>query len=1839
MRTSMGSRLNLVRIAFAVLLAAAALFAVAALPATAHADNTKATVERINKNGDSWGIQKYSDIAKAFDEVKAWGKNDGTSKVTITLYDDFDSSSYGHIEFLGGKTYVLNLNGHIIDRGLVKEGSPGEGEGDGEVIDVEKNVTLTINGGTGDASKVEHKGYLPSHQEGYLWKSDPNDTHTGNDEKLSLYGGVITGGATNDKYGAGGIAMSDSGNVKVYLKNVTVAGNYADWWDYWFGKAYGYGGGVGMHGDDSTLELDNATIAYNCAEEKGGGVYVRDDSCNINLKNGSQISHNKALNYGGGIYADDEKLKVTLDNSKMSNNGHQAICFDDDDETLEVLNNSEISGNTYSGIRSTGTGMHLTFKNSTVRDNGYIAAVYITGDNTTIDAIDSTFCNNWDSWHHGGAFGLEGETTLNLKNSKIYGNSSAPGGGICCMAPSTINMDNSYIYNNTATLSSSYHDPVGGGIAFYEDSSGAMTLNMINGSSIYSNTGGGVYNNGYKLRIVSSDKTGTIRDNTTQTQFGSTQYAHNGGGICSQKGTLYVEGISITGNKTGGDGWYYAEGGGIYSKDTEFTLKDVTITGNTSRIYGGLFFSSTEYRAFTLQGRVIIEDNEYLYRWSSWGRPVLETGVSNANLSCALQTMCGGGSEDTYLKPTSRIGIDYAEGSLPRRISGNQAFMTKLGDAYKKVVFSDSDSRVIELDDDGYLYLKEGKSRFDLTLAYGDGQTATKKDIGRSNKVELKSADYPKCIDPADPSKGTYLLDYWTLETPNALIKTVKASAGMTELFMPYGDTKATAHYVEDATGAQLELADGNSWDKLGTKENVSVSSLAFTTCEGKQVTVLKSLLDSVVVESCSSADGTGSEAGLKKVTYTVKIPAGVFDELKLPVSSERVTSATTSVASNLGNKEDSACTVQAADGGIKLVATVTMGEQRTVTVTGLDVNKADTGQAAQIADVATTALVANNGTVTIATPAATGWNFTSWNTTELSGGATVKEQTANSITLENVTQDVSLGALYEPYVSAVDVTVAAPKVGDTLPTKFTSCRVTGTSFSGLDVTKSINEYGLSVVWKKYGSDEELDLETYKAEANTAYVGTATVTLGQTEADSGAIVKAKAADEKAYYYAFADNISVAVNGVAAITKRDTGAKKAVVTFTLATGKDKGFDHIVTDLSDVEVMQVADSSSYLPSSIEIALDKDDDKTKWKSCDVKWDSLPAAVGDTGEFTVTGKFTYEGSEYDVSRTFRLKAIGAPTSSIETGTYDKGQKLRLQAGSGWETSSDNVIKYCLVQGDVEKPAEDASYSDYDDETPIALDKNGTWTLFAYGQVDARTTETSRYVYKVRGIVAVDGGTAYVGDKSVGYALEGETVTIKADAAATRQQFAGWEIKEKSVELKDASASETTFTMPNNDVWVEATYKASAYLVTFDTGAWGSKVDKEEVKVGGKATKPTDPTRTNCTFEGWYADAACTEAYGFDSVVTADITLFAKWEVIEYTVEFDSNGGSPVESQKVVIGECADEPKAPTRSGYTFAGWQLDGKAYNFDDPVIKDITLTAAWQVIEDGTEYAKSVDVNLPDIVAGDELPATVKAVLVRYNGKQVELEAQLTWSTVEGDAVEAGSKAKAGTGYVVEATLAPSASPAVKYRSSMLVTFGGKSALGVSVGAGGNLEATYGFTTASKNIRGAELTLSKTKCAYDKNGCTPAATVTLDGKVLEQGADYTLRYQDSTKVGRAYAIVNGCGDYSGMLVAAYKIVPAKVTGVKVKAAGKGKLKVTWSKHKAQTDGFVVRYAVSKAALKAGKGTTLKVKGASKKRVVIKNLKSGKRAYVQVRAYKKAVGKTYRSAWSKVRSAKVK
>ena len=67
---------------------------------------------------------------------------------------------------------------------------------------------------------------------------------------------------------------------------------------------------------------------------------------------------------------------------------------------------------------------------------------------------------------------------------------------------------------------------------------------------------------------------------------------------------------------------------------------------------------------------------------------------------------------------------------------------------------------------------------------------------------------------------------------------------------------------------------------------------------------------------------------------------------------------------------------------------------------------------------------------------------------------------------------------------------------------------------------------------------------------------------------------------------------------------------------------------------------------------------------------------------------------------------------------------------------------------------------------------------------------------------------------------------------------------------------------------------------------------------------------------------------------------------ILTYTVSFNSYGGSSVESQVVKKGETATMPENPTKEGYEFVGWELNGYAYDFGSPITKDITLVARWQ-----------------------------------------------------------------------------------------------------------------------------------------------------------------------------------------------------------------------------------------------------------------------------------------------------
>ena len=158
----------------------------------------------------------------------------------------------------------------------------------------------------------------------------------------------------------------------------------------------------------------------------------------------------------------------------------------------------------------------------------------------------------------------------------------------------------------------------------------------------------------------------------------------------------------------------------------------------------------------------------------------------------------------------------------------------------------------------------------------------------------------------------------------------------------------------------------------------------------------------------------------------------------------------------------------------------------------------------------------------------------------------------------------------------------------------------------------------------------------------------------------------------------------------------------------------------------------------------------------------------------------------------------------------------------------------------------------------------------------------------------------------------------------------------------------------------------AQQFTVTFNSMG-GSDVEAQTVNKDGKATQPTAPTKTataaeTYTFAGWYKDEACTQAFDFNTGITENITLYAKWTptAVMYTVSFSTGAGaSLVPSASVAYGGKVTKPTDPTKvdpageQKYAFGGWYKDaGFQTEFDfanDTITAATTLYAKWDLTD--------------------------------------------------------------------------------------------------------------------------------------------------------------------------------------------------------------------------------------------------------------------------------------------------
>mgnify|MGYP002550504059 CR=1 FL=1 len=655
---------------------------------------------------------------------------------------------------------------------------------------------------------------------------------------------------------------------------------------------------------------------------------------------------------------------------------------------------------------------------------------------------------------------------------------------------------------------------------------------------------------------------------------------------------------------------------------------------------------------------------------------------------------------------------------------------------------------------------------------------------------------------------------------------------------------------------------------------------------------------------------------------------------------------------------------------------------------------------------------------------------------------------------------------------------------------------------------------------------------------------------------------------------------------------------------------------------------------------------------------------------EFTTTA----ESTEYAITVTNGKATVGAGT---EISKAAEGTTVTLTANA----ASDGEIfdKWVVEDGSASITLADANSA------------TTTFTMPA-GAVSVKATYTS---YITINLAAGEGSGTM--EPLILKATYGYYELIAPDCTFTppaNKVFDKWQFSKDDSYLKPgdtktiwSSANGATLTA----IWKDA--PVTYYTVSFDSnGGTGSMA--AATGVSGDYVLPvcgfTAPNGKQ--FKAWSVGGV-EKAAGDTITVNANTTVTAIWEnipVTYYTVTFDSNGGSAVTAQSIEAGQKATKPADPTKDGYDFKGWTLNGSAYDFNTAVNGNITLVATWeqqQVVP--TTYTVSFAANggtgtMADVtgISGEyTLPENgftapdgkqFKAWSVGGNEKAVGDKITVTADTtvtavwedipaghtcdikpvakVEPSCTEAGKEAYykcEGCGKFYEDALGTKEITdlaswgniaKIAHTTKQTVTKATPTANGKIVNYCSVCKKTLSTTVIPK---ASSIKLKATSLTYNGKVRTPKVIVKdRTGKTLVKNTDYTVSYAKGRKYVGKYAVkITFKGKYSGTKTLYFTIKP-KATSISSLKAGSKKFTVKWKKQATQTTGYQVQYSASSKFSKAKTVTVGKNTTVSKK---ISKLSGKKKYYVRVRTYKtvKINGKSIRiySGWSKAKTVTTK
>ena len=239
-------------------------------------------------------------------------------------------------------------------------------------------------------------------------------------------------------------------------------------------------------------------------------------------------------------------------------------------------------------------------------------------------------------------------------------------------------------------------------------------------------------------------------------------------------------------------------------------------------------------------------------------------------------------------------------------------------------------------------------------------------------------------------------------------------------------------------------------------------------------------------------------------------------------------------------------------------------------------------------------------------------------------------------------------------------------------------------------------------------------------------------------------------------------------------------------------------------------------------------------------------------------------------------------------------------------------------------------------------LDGNGN-SYEPGGSVPADVTElTAQWTAPTYAVTLnTNGGTINSGNVT-GYTYGvGATLPAADDMTYTGHTFKGWYDNENLTgsPVTAIGGAETG----NKEYW--AKWEINQYTITFDTNG-GNEIDSITLDYGTEITAPDNPTRKGYTFKGWDKEIP-------ETMPAENITVKAQWEINQYTITFDTNGGSEIAPITQDYGTEITAPDNPTRKGYTFKGWDKEIPETMPAD----NITVKAQWEI----NQYTITFDTN--------------------------------------------------------------------------------------------------------------------------------------------------------------------------------------------------------------------------------------------------------------------------------------